>query len=234
MLQTWLRRSSALLAAGAMLLSSAVALAAPGPAPDDFSPGDTLLSAPRWQAEMLPEDEPAPMEPAAEPDPAEPAAEPVRFLLRLPPEGGTPALIDEAGETWCFSGEEETRCVSVVPGEYTLVCGVRSAALRVEDDGGVAVLSGEAAWDGEQLTVGLYGTLELYCAVVPDCPRMVSLTAAGETHTLPAAYDPLLDDGRGCVVCHQLTLPAGTVELVCGGLSQRVALQPGQTLRVEF
>ena len=63
---------------------------------------------------------------------------------------------------------------------------------------------------------------------------MVSLTAAGETHTLPAAYDPLLDDGRGCVVCHRLTLPAGTVELVCGGLSQRVALQPGQTLRVEF
>lgn len=232
MLQTWLRRSSALLAAGAMLLSSAAVLAAPGPAPDDFLPGDTLLPAPFWQAETLLEDEPA--EPAAKPDPMEPAAEPVRFLLRLPPEGGTPALIDEAGETWCFSGGEETRCVSVVPGEYTLVCGVRSAALRVEDDGGVAVLSGEAAWDGEQLTIGLYGTLELYCAVVPDSPRMVSLTAAGETHTLPAAYDPLLDDGRGCVVCHRLTLPAGTVELVCGGLSQRVALQPGQTLRVEF
>ena len=33
MLQTWLRRSSALLAAGAMLLSSAAVLAAPGPAP---------------------------------------------------------------------------------------------------------------------------------------------------------------------------------------------------------
>ena len=234
MLQTWLRRSSALLAAGAMLLSSAAVLAAPGPAPGEFLPGDTLLPAPLWQAETLPEDEPAPTEPAAEPDLAEPAAEPVRFLLRLPPEGGTPVLIDEAGETWCFSGGEETLCVSAVPGEYTLVCGARSAALRVENDGSVTVLSGEAAWDGEQLTVGLYGTLELYCTVVPDSPRMVCLTAAGETQELPAAYDPLLDDGRGCVVCHRLTLPAGTVELACGGLSQQVVLQPGQTLRVEF
>lgn len=254
MRQTWLRRSSALLAAGAMLFSSAAALASP--VPDGFAPGDSLRLLPDrlWQEGRLsgatpPEtaEEPATAADAAPEEadkiaaPDEPTltdaaaeSEPVRFLLRLPAGGGTAALLDEAGGMACFSGEGDTLCLSALPGQYTLVCGSSSAELRVQDDAGVTVLSGEAAWDGEQLSVGLYGTLELWCTVTPDTQRLVSLTAAGSTQTLPAAYDPQLDEGQGCVVCHRLTLPAGTVELTCGGLNQRLVLQPGQTLRVEF
>lgn len=254
----WMQRSAALLAAGAMLLSSTAALAAPEPVEDmreerveETAEQTVQPPAPVVEPVTEPAEEPEPApEPSAEPEPGaepEPLAEPavpepaqvrvaavpvVRFLLCLPSGVNTAILTDSAGTQWQLPAEaDQTRVAAVPPGEYALECGSHTAELTVAASGEVTVRSGGAAWDGEQLTVGSYGTLELCCTVQPEEQRLLQIEAGGEVHTRAAGYDPQLDAGQGCVVTHILTLPAGAVTVTVDGVAIGVELEPGETLR---
>lgn len=230
MLKTIVRRVTALLAAGGMLLSSSVALAAPPESP-------VLFVTPGWPSpaeEELPPDAPTTPEPSPEllSEPIE--ASPVLFLLRLPPENEMATLAGPAGTQQLLSSGDGSVVAAAPPGDYTITFGDRTADIALDEQGDVTVLSGAAAWDGEQLTLGSEGTLELHCLVAPGAVRMMTIEAVDGRHMRSAGYDPLMDGADGCDIVHQLTLPAGQVTVTCGGVLRQVELLPGETVRLDF
>lgn len=221
-----LSRAATLLAAGLILLSvSAAALA--------ISAEPARRAQPVWEAITDAE--------AVSPAPSVAGAEafslpaPVfRFLLRLPGRGGEATLIDGAGQARHFSSDGTSVVLSAPAGDYTLSCAGQSASLRLSEDGTPQVLDGSVVWDGEQLLLGGLGTLELSCLVFPAAQRTLTIECAGETCTRTAAYDPLLDQGQGCVVTFTLALPLGSVTVSTGGASQTVTLRDSEPVRLVF
>ena len=147
--------------------------------------------------------------------------DPVRFRVL----GDTVLLTDAVGRRWTVSPGE---AAAVPPGDYDAVSGPWEARLRAGPEG-LLVLEGAAAWDGEALHMGAWGTLVLRCAADPARDRLLTVTASDGDRTLPVGYDP----GTGGVVTPRLLLPAGPVRVACGDREQSLTLHPGQTLRLE-
>ena len=169
--------------------------------------GAAALAAPGWTAEQT---------------------EPVRILFQLPPGGGKVTLGNGVEER-DIPHDGGYAVLEAPPGSYTLRCGELSAALRLGAE--PEVLGGCAAWDGEMLTMGQYGTLELVCSPRPDQQLSITIQAADGVHTRAAAYDPALG---GEPVRHWLNLPAGMVTVSWEGGSQSLTIRPGETAAVEL
>ena len=153
----------------------------------------------------------------------------VSILFQIPEGGGTVSL-DNGDRAWEIPHDGSHAVLAAPPGDYTLRCGECSASIRLGQE--VAVLGGEAAWDGEILTMGRLGSLELQCSVLPGQEKTITIRSAGGTDTRTAAYDPALG---GQPVIHRLSLPAGAVSVSCGEQVWNVTLRVGETsvLRVE-
>lgn len=152
-----------------------------------------------------------------------------RILFRVPSDCGDIFLSSAAREQH-IPHDGTYAILEAPPGDYTLRCGEQSAALRIGATG-PEVLGGCAAWDGEVLHMGQYGTLELVCSLRPGQQETICIRTANDTFHRSAAYDPAL--GIEAPV-HRLTLPAGAVTVSWSGRSQSLTIRPGETQRVNI